>query len=118
MSKTICPPEIIKTLEWQEMGPNNIGGRTRTLLIDKDDPNKLYSGGVSGGLFVSYDGGKNWNKHSSNSDINLNMASIMSVVQDAGGNILCRYGGRQHTSGNGHIQIRRWRRNFLFVGRN
>src|SRR5690606_21831348 len=28
-------------LTWESMGPNDMGGRTRSLLIDKDDPNVM-----------------------------------------------------------------------------
>lgn len=42
---------------WSERGPNNIGGRTRALLVDQNDPtrNTLWAGGVSGGLWRSRD---------------------------------------------------------------
>ncbi|MGK0365221.1 MAG: hypothetical protein ACI85O_002286 [Saprospiraceae bacterium] len=42
---------------WNERGPSNIGGRTRTILIDESDPNrnKIWAGGVSGGLWVTDD---------------------------------------------------------------
>jgi hypothetical protein len=38
---------------WQERGPNNIGGRTRAILIDKADGtgNTVWAGGVGGGLW-------------------------------------------------------------------
>ncbi len=41
------------TLQWEERGPNNVGGRTRALVPDPNDPsgNTLWSGGVSGGLW-------------------------------------------------------------------
>jgi len=42
---------------WNERGPSNIGGRTRAILIDESDPNrnKIWAGGVSGGLWVTED---------------------------------------------------------------
>jgi photosystem II stability/assembly factor-like uncharacterized protein len=42
---------------WKERGPSNIGGRTRAILIDESDPNhnKIWAGGVSGGLWVTND---------------------------------------------------------------
>lgn len=42
---------------WKEVGPNNIGGRTRALLIDKNDPSgkTLWAGGVGGGLWKTDD---------------------------------------------------------------
>ena len=49
-------------LDWQELGPNNIGGRTRTILIDNENSNLIFAGGVSGGLWFSTDAGLTWNQ--------------------------------------------------------
>jgi hypothetical protein len=40
-------------LAWQERGPNNVGGRTRAIIIDKRDAggNTMFAGSVSGGIF-------------------------------------------------------------------
>ncbi|MBS1656447.1 MAG: hypothetical protein JSU05_16450, partial [Bacteroidetes bacterium] len=40
-------------ISWQERGPNNIGGRTRAILIDQSDGtgNTVWAGSVSGGLW-------------------------------------------------------------------
>lgn len=45
---------------WQSLGPGNIGGRTRALLIDPDDPQVMIAGGVSGGIWKTADGGASW----------------------------------------------------------
>ncbi len=47
-------------LQWEEMGPDNIGGRTRALLVVTED--HIISGGVSGGLWQSFNGGNNWSQ--------------------------------------------------------
>ncbi len=47
-------------LQWTEMGPDNIGGRTRAILFDRDDPNKMWAAAVSGGIFRSPNGGRSW----------------------------------------------------------
>lgn len=49
-------------LQWEEIGPNNIGGRVRGMVLDKRDPNRktLYVGGVAGGLWKSTDGADSW----------------------------------------------------------
>jgi len=49
---------LFKSLE--EVGPNNVGGRTRFIKQDLQVPNKLWAGGVSGGLWTSPDGGASW----------------------------------------------------------
>ena len=45
---------------WEQLGPSNFGGRTRALLIDPDNPEILYAGSVSGGVWKSADGGRHW----------------------------------------------------------
>jgi len=45
---------------WQFLGPGNIGGRTRALLIDPHDPNTMYAGAVSGGVWKTTNGGASW----------------------------------------------------------
>ncbi len=54
------------------LGPDNVGGRTRALLIDKMNPNKVFAGAISGGLWVSPDKGQSWsviNDHAENLNI-------------------------------------------------
>ncbi|MEM9990777.1 MAG: hypothetical protein AAF738_03380, partial [Bacteroidota bacterium] len=43
----------LANVKFQERGPNNIGGRTRTILIDRNDPsgNTVWVGAVSGGIW-------------------------------------------------------------------
>ena len=42
---------------WVDRGPNNIGGRTRGIMFDPNDTdyNRVFAGGVSGGLWVNED---------------------------------------------------------------
>ncbi len=54
-------------LNWESLGPNNVGGRTRLLIIDKNNSNRLITAGVAGGVFTSTDGGNNWTDHPQNS---------------------------------------------------
>jgi hypothetical protein len=45
---------------WQFLGPGNVGGRTRVLIIDPDDPGVMYAAGVSGGVWKSRTSGTQW----------------------------------------------------------
>lgn len=45
---------------WTELGPGNIGGRTRAILINPQNPNVMYSAGVSGGVWKSVNAGQSW----------------------------------------------------------
>ena len=47
-------------MSFQFVGPNNIGGRTRSVLVDKDNNQRVYAGSTSGGLFISDNGGDEW----------------------------------------------------------
>ena len=50
--------EKANTLSWFELGPDNIGGRTRAIVPVGN--NTLYAGAVSGGLWKSTNRGDNW----------------------------------------------------------
>ncbi len=45
---------------WTPLGPGNIGGRTRAILINPQDANVMYAAGVSGGVWKSTNGGQSW----------------------------------------------------------
>lgn len=49
-------------LVWEELGPDNVGGRTRAIVIDNANHERIYAGGVGGGLFISEDGALNWRR--------------------------------------------------------
>lgn len=70
-------------LEWEEMGPDNVGGRTRAVLIDKDNPSRIYAGAVSGGLWISESGGRAWRKYSDE----LGNLNISCITQASNGDI-------------------------------
>ncbi len=64
-------------MNWEFMGPNNVGGRTRALLVDPDNTNKLLMGSVAGGLWQSNDGGMNWTEHPQNHELENLAVSCM-----------------------------------------
>lgn len=70
-------------LQWEEMGPDDIGGRSRAIMFDKDDSNIMFAGAVSGGLFKSTNGGRSWQKVNDFAD---NLA-VMSIAQTTNGDI-------------------------------
>ncbi|HYM61503.1 MAG TPA: hypothetical protein VEZ11_11500 [Thermoanaerobaculia bacterium] len=45
---------------WTSLGPGNIGGRTRALLIDPNNPEVMYAGATSGGVWKTIDAGAHW----------------------------------------------------------
>ena len=58
---------------WRHAGPPTVGGRTRALLFDPADPDTMYAGGVSGGVWKSIDGGATWH---STGDALANLATV------------------------------------------
>jgi photosystem II stability/assembly factor-like uncharacterized protein len=46
--------------EWVPHGPVNVGGRTRSLVIHPAEPNRMWAGAVSGGVWCSEDYGATW----------------------------------------------------------
>jgi hypothetical protein len=70
-------------INWQEMGPDNVGGRTRALIVDNQNPNRYIAGAVSGGLWISENRGNSWTAYNNNLD---NMA-IADLAQAPDGTI-------------------------------
>lgn len=60
------------------IGPNNVAGRSRTLGIDSRNANIMITGGTTGGIFRSTNGGQSWTFVSPENDIR----SANSIVQD------------------------------------
>ncbi len=61
---------------WEFVGPTNMAGPIRTLIVDNRDAsgNTLYAGSIQGGLWKSVDNGNVWNEISV--DTRLNISSI------------------------------------------
>jgi len=72
-------------VEWTNLGPNNVGGRTRAFLIDNEDDQTLYASSVTGGVFKSTNGGNNWSVLQSS--IDAGCAPVASMAQADNGDI-------------------------------
>jgi photosystem II stability/assembly factor-like uncharacterized protein len=81
-------------LNWNPIGPDNYGGRTRAILVDRRNPNVLWAGGVSGGLWKSTNKGASWQAIN---DFQENL-SVVSICQTSDGTI---YYGTGESSLNG-----------------
>ncbi|WP_052713088.1 rhombosortase-dependent cadherin domain-containing protein [Pseudoalteromonas rubra] len=57
--------------QWEELGPGNIGGRTRTLIIHPTEHDIMYTAGVAGGVWKTTDAGQSWTPMS---DLATNLA--------------------------------------------
>ena len=45
---------------WTPLGPGNIGGRSRVILLHPRNPAVMFAGGVSGGIWRTDDAGSSW----------------------------------------------------------
>jgi photosystem II stability/assembly factor-like uncharacterized protein len=45
---------------WQQRGPTNVGARVTDLAVHPTDPDVVYAGIATGGVFKSVDGGNSW----------------------------------------------------------
>ncbi|MGX5201124.1 putative Ig domain-containing protein [Aliikangiella sp. IMCC44632] len=45
---------------WESLGPNFVGGRTRSLVFHPENPETIYSAGVSGGVWKTLNAGESW----------------------------------------------------------
>lgn len=63
---------------WTRLGPGNIGGRTRALLLHPTTPTTMWAGAVAGGIWKSTDGGASW---APKADLAVNIA-VNSMILD------------------------------------
>ncbi len=69
---------ISTNITWKEAGPIDVGGRTRALAVDLQNPNTVIAGGVSGGIWKSTDNGSSWKLKSTTNQL----LSITAIAQD------------------------------------
>ena len=72
-------------MEWIEMGSDNIGGRTRAVLVDKSNENLIFAGSVTGGLWKSTTAGLSWSRVTGG-DLFDNLC-VSSICQAANGDL-------------------------------
>lgn len=90
---------------WTHRGPGNVGGRTRSILIDQDDVtlNTWFAASASGGVWKTTDGGKTWQ---SITEFFPNLATNCIAMAPSDHNVLYvgtgeGYGGIAMVKGNG-----------------
>jgi hypothetical protein len=70
---------------WTPLGPGNVGGRTRVLLIDPRQPRTMYAAAAAGGVWKSTDGGASWHPLS---DLIANLGVNALALDPASSNVL------------------------------
>ncbi len=101
IQKQISKLDINKNIAFTDEGPDNIGGRTRAIQVDRTWENRLWAGGVSGGLFVSNNKGNSWERVTSYMNAGAS-PFISSMTQTPDGTLYVSTGSNQESwSGNG-----------------
>jgi hypothetical protein len=86
----------VTQLSWQSLGPINVAGRLRSIVIDKDHPDTMFVGSVSGGIWKTTNGGGVWFP---TSDVAANLCIGTMVMHPTNPNII--YAG----TGEGYFNI-------------
>ena len=86
----------ISTSAWKWLGPGNIGGRTRSIVIHPGNPNIMWLGAVGGGVWKSIDGGTSW-APLADFMANLNVACL--VIDPTNPNVLYAGTGEGYYNG-------------------
>lgn len=87
----------LDSTNWESIGPGNIGGRIRSLAFDPDNSNRIYAGGVTGGVWLSENGGQSW---TATDDFMDNLAVATIIFDPTNSNILY-VGTGERVRGNG-----------------
>ncbi len=81
---------------WTQLGPGNIGGRTRVIIIAPNTPDTMYAAGVAGGVWKTTNGGASWTPVS---DLIANLAVNSMAMDPANPNILYAGTGEGYSNG-------------------
>lgn len=50
----------LSNTQWTELGPNNVGGRIRAIVIDPRNANRIYIGAATGGVWLTENAGQSF----------------------------------------------------------
>jgi photosystem II stability/assembly factor-like uncharacterized protein len=59
-ARSLAPPQALSPTEWKWLGPGNVGGRTRAILIHPTQPEIMWLASVAGGIWKSVNSGQSW----------------------------------------------------------
>src|SRR5215471_9742101 len=81
---------------WTQLGPGNIGGRTRALVINPTTTTTMYAAGVAGGVWRTTNGGTSWTPLT---DLIANIAVNSLAMDPANSNVLYAGTGEGYFNG-------------------
>jgi len=74
-------------ISWTNQGPDNIGGRTRAIVVDNQKSNVILAGGVSGGIWRSTNSGTSWSPIDYEGAEQYKSLAVVCMEQAANGDI-------------------------------
>ncbi|MCX6188512.1 MAG: T9SS type A sorting domain-containing protein [Bacteroidetes bacterium] len=83
-------------MDWTELGPDNVGGRTRSILIDRTNSKLVFAGAVSGGIWKSTTAGSSWTRMNDQ----MSTLNISCLAQTSNGDIFAGTGESAFGNGN------------------
>lgn len=90
----------INDISWSAVGPGNIGGRIRSVIINPSDSDEMLIGSVSGGIWKTTNGGTSWSPKLDTQDpiaigsmVLVGSSTIYAGCGEGWGNIDAVYGG-------------------------
>lgn len=79
---------------WKAAGPDNVSGRSRTVLVDNQNSSRIFAGSAGGGLWISDNGGTSWQRADK-----LDVVCVNALVQDENGTLYIGSGEGINASG-------------------
>ena len=92
------PPGVagLAATQWHWLGPGNIGGRTRSIVIHPTDPQRMLAASAGGGVWFTLNGGAHWDPVD---DFMANLAVSCLAIDPSNPNLV--YAGTGEGFGNG-----------------
>lgn len=81
---TLLSPQA-QLLSWTSVGPGNIGGRIRSVLVSPANPSTMWIGGLGGGIWKTTTGGSTW---SPTSDFIANLVVSCMAMDPLNSNVI------------------------------
>ncbi len=81
----LVPAAGISVTAWQPIGPGNIGGRTRAIIVDPSNPDNIWVGSAGGGVWNSNNAGASWEPVD---DMMANLAICSMAIDPSNENII------------------------------
>ena len=94
LASTALQAQPTINFSWKAAGPDNVSGRSRTVLVDNQNSSRIFAGSAGGGLWISNNGGTSWQRAEK-----LDVVCVNALVQDENGTLYIGSGEGINASG-------------------